>query len=536
MVDVFTKFNRALAVTLLETSPMQAIQLYREYLAYLDAHLGENGVRCEIQNTKILVANKLNEIIYEKKLNLDNSFLIIAYQELLGQFPRNYTYLMDSGNLFFNLGQFDIALELYARAEKIYPDNPHIKLKIVDCLIELNHPDIIEKKVREIENLNVNLPEISKSYNFLYQKTNNEEYLKKAILNAEIAVKNNPNNKTALKNLTVLYLQSNDNKKANEIWNEILKSGKLDEKDSFDYACHLIRMGEIKKGFEYYESRIYDKNRLKTYPDFKKPMYSKTIKPNKLLIQSEQGIGDCFLFARFLPLMKDKAKKLILRVPKTIEPIFKRNFKDIEVISIENSCPNEIDFDYHLPMMSLPYVLSLSKNDVLYKEPYLLADTAKVQAFKQKYFTSDKLKIGFAYEGNKDGLTSRNLPFEELKPLFNIENAEFFALQYATNDNIYKDLDIINLSPEMVTFDDTMALIENLDIFITVDNALLNLAGAMGKKTFAIFNYTPEFRWFDLSGDDTKWYSTVKPYQAKKQGEFHPVIQNIINDIEVIWL
>ena len=60
----------------------------------------------------------------------------------------------------------------------------------------------------------------------------------------------------------------------------------------------------------------------------------------------------------------------------------------------------------------------------------------------------------------------------------------------------------------------------------------MNLSGAMGKKTFCLFGFLPEFRWFDLSGEDVKWYKTVKPYQCEHWGAWEPVIEKVVKDIK----
>ena len=71
-----------------------------------------------------------------------------------------------------------------------------------------------------------------------------------------------------------------------------------------------------------------------------------------------------------------------------------------------------------------------------------------------------------------------------------------------------------------------------MDLVISTDNVILNLAGALGVKTYGVFNKFTEYRWFDLSGEDVKWYKSVKPYQAKDMNIWKDVIGTIKKDIK----
>ena len=182
--------------------------------------------------------------------------------------------------------------------------------------------------------------------------------------------------------------------------------------------------------------------------------------------------------------------------------------------------------------MSLPLALNLNKANIPNKGKYLFADENKTKEFKNKLFNNNKFKIGINYKGSLRGLNTRNVPLEELLPLTKINNVQVYSLQFDEPDETFKDTNIINLAPYIKTFDDTASLTDNMDLMITADNSTMNLSGALGKKTFCLFNMIPEFRWFDLKGNDVKWYSFVKPYQCKKQREWKPVIEKMVEDIK----
>ena len=91
----------------------------------------------------------------------------------------------------------------------------------------------------------------------------------------------------------------------------------------------------------------------------------------------------------------------------------------------------------------------------------------------------------------------------------------------------------INIANSFNSFEDTAAAIMNCDIIISSDNCILNLAGALNKKTYGLFNWCYEFRWFDLSGEDVSWYKSVKPFINEKMNDWSPTIKKVINTINV---
>ena len=208
--------------------------------------------------------------------------------------------------------------------------------------------------------------------------------------------------------------------------------------------------------------------------------------------------------------------------------ILKRSFPFAETIDLKETLP---DFDYHLPLMSAPYILGVEKNNLGIRKNYIIPNKIKAENFKKEIFNNNKFKIGISFKGNIVGLQTRNIPIEEFLPLVKIENVQLYSLQFQEKE---LPSGIINLAPYIKDFDDTLSLIENMDLVVSIDNSVMNLSGAMGKKTFCLFNSLPEYRWFDLTGDDVKWYETVKPFKCDKQNNWKPVIKKVENEIKGI--
>ena len=537
-IDLLTKFNRGLCLSLIDTNVIEAIRMYREYSSYLHNNDGEEACKKELLTVRAAFLKKLIDFVELEENKTKTGDLIACYQELIVAFPKNEDLYVKCAKCFKKLEQYDIEVELLEKAFKIKPFGLENLKTLYDAY---RNNEQLEKAKETAEKIIEKEPDNSDNYyrlgeisDKIYNKYEKEEDIKNAILNLEIAKKMNPNKKLYYKALTILYTKTGDFQKVKEAWDNCFKfKSQITNTDFVDYGMFLIRTGDFKNGFEFYEKRFITETKAVQYPKINKPLYDgkKDISGKTLLVQSEQGFGDVFLFSRFFYKLKNRNIKIIARVPNTTLEIVKRSFPFVQAVSNEKKL-EDINFDYHIPLMSLPLALNLNKANIPNKGKYLFADENKTKEFKNKLFNNNKFKIGINYKGSLRGLNTRNVPLEELLPLTKINNVQVYSLQFDEPDETFKDTNIINLAPYIKTFDDTASLTDNMDLMITADNSTMNLSGALGKKTFCLFNMIPEFRWFDLKGNDVKWYSFVKPYQCKKQSEWKPVIEKMVEDIK----
>lgn len=537
-IDLLTKFNRGLCLSLIDTNVIEAIRMYREYSSYLHNNNGEEACKKELLTVRAAFLKKLIDFVELEENKTKTGDLIACYQELIVAFPKNEDLYVKCAKCFKKLEQYDIEVELLEKAFKIKPFGLENLKTLYDAY---RNNEQLEKAKETAEKIIEKEPDNSDNYyrlgeisDKIYNKYEKEEDIKNAILNLEIAKKMNPNKKLYYKALTILYTKTGDFQKVKEAWDNCFKfKSQITNTDFVDYGMFLIRTGDFKNGFEFYEKRFITETKAVQYPKINKPLYDgkKDISGKTLLVQSEQGFGDVFLFSRFFYELKNRNIKIIARVPNTTLEIVKRSFPFVQAVSNEKKL-EDINFDYHIPLMSLPLALNLNKANIPNKGKYLFADENKTKEFKNKLFNNNKFKIGINYKGSLRGLNTRNVPLEELLPLTKINNVQVYSLQFDEPDETFKDTNIINLAPYIKTFDDTASLTDNMDLMITADNSTMNLSGALGKKTFCLFNMIPEFRWFDLKGNDVKWYSFVKPYQCKKQSEWKPVIEKMVEDIK----
>lgn len=364
-------------------------------------------------------------------------------------------------------------------------------------------------------------------YERLYTLTSRNLFdLHRAIDNFLLASNRKPNDKNLLKNVTIVASKANQFGLAGRYWKKLFKLGGLNNDDKFDYAAYCLKTGDFKGWEKYFEYRFDKETNPTVIPKIDKPRWdgSQDISDKTLLVCYEQGFGDTILMAGYLPRLTKVAKKVIYVVQDSLTALIRNSFKDINVISASDFRTRFLDYDYYIPSMSIPMALKLDRSNISVDEGYL----RPTKTFGDMLFNNDKIKIGLSLSGNKGGDTTRDIPIEAIEPLTKLKNVQLYLLN---KDIEIDNPKIINLGKTFKNFDDTAGAMVNCDIVISADNVLMNLAGALGVKTFGLFNYHNQFRYFDLTGDDIVWYTSVKPFVCNDVDNWRDVIDRIIKEI-----
>ena len=337
-----------------------------------------------------------------------------------------------------------------------------------------------------------------------------------------------------LKNLIICYSIINDYKNAFVYWQILIQKNVLTFDDKFDYACFCWKYKNFEGLHDYYISRFYKENNPTPYPNFSKPMWcGQDIKNKHLLIYCEQGFGDTIFIFGYLKKILNITSQITFVVQDELYFLIKENINEAKVKIIPKSQAkiNELLFDYHLPSMSIPNVLRFQKTDDIIKNKYLEANKKLTNKYK-KLFSNNKVKIGLSIQGSNIGNKTRDILLSNFKILDDYNNIEIYLLTQNINSTLieenFKQIDVHNIGNTFNNFDETAAAMSNLDCIITSDNVILNLAGALGIKTYALFNFSYEFRWFDLTGDNVFYYKTVKPFVNDKQNNWQYSINEML--------
>ena len=149
---------------------------------------------------------------------------------------------------------------------------------------------------------------------------------------------------------------------------------------------------------------------------------------------------------------------------------------------------------------------------------------------------SDKFKVGLVWAGNSEHKNDRNrsLAFKHFHALAKLPKVKWFTLQKGPAATQARDTDailpLVDFTDQLNDFSDTAALIENLDLVITVDTAVAHLAGAMGKTVWVLLPFAPDWRWM-LNRSDSPWYPSMRLFRQRQPGDWAGVIETVCEEL-----
>ncbi len=546
------KLNRSIWVSLLEEGrvldAISYFETYRNNLMMLkNDKTFQHQVQDELMMSLGLFLGKMNKLAKEYMKETNYSDALICYTSIFKYDQYDVYNLRDYIQCLNELQQFDLAKELIYHLEQIVPADSEV-YKLLSEIYSRNNE--IQKAVENYEKY-LELKGSSKItaseynqlgcyYNILYSDlTAQYSDVKKSLECFEKAVQMEPFNRLFYKNATIMASKANDKTKTRIFWDKLIELDELTNDDKYDYAAFCIKTENYEDWYKYFDARFLKENNKTAYPKISQPKWNgvKDISNSVLLVHYEQGYGDTFLMWGYMPRLVKLAKHVIFVVQDSVYELLKENDFGVEVIPRSLFNQNKVKFDYHIPSMSIPIALRLKRENISAGGGYIKPDDKLVAEYKEKYFNNEKFKIGISFSGSAAGNQTRNIPLKDLLVLDKLKNVEIYSLTKDVEDEqfkIFTNNKIHNIAADFNNFNQTAAAIANLDVVITTDNCILNLAGALGKRTFALFNWHYEFRWFDLSGDNVVWLTSVKPFVNDKMNNWSYSVSRAVDEIKKI--
>ncbi|OQA34896.1 MAG: hypothetical protein BWY54_00781 [Candidatus Dependentiae bacterium ADurb.Bin331] len=272
------------------------------------------------------------------------------------------------------------------------------------------------------------------------------------------------------------------------------------------------------------------------------------------------GHGDLFMMMRFIKLLKDRpTQTIIIAAPHSTVNFVQNNYYIDYTINNHPeypNCPGSYDpcrmfltdpantphYDYEAHLWSLPALLNCTKKTIP-TIPYLKACPERISVWRSQLDSLHTLKVGLCWQGtqrNDQENQQRSIPFQLLKQLFSLPNTTFYSLQIgcgteqlAEGEQLSNFVTIPNLDRNCGAFEDTAALIENLDLVISVDTSIAHLAGGLGKKVFVLLPAAADWRYM-VNRTDSPWYPTMKLFRQSKNGDWNSVIEQIRNEMSAL--
>lgn len=368
----------------------------------------------------------------------------------------------------------------------------------------------------------------------LYAKAYGDLSLEDQVRYFEKAYKLKPNDRLVLHGLAFGYEKLKNLKMANKFYEKLIQNNPT-ETDFYNYGAFLISCGEFESGHNYFTHRFSTGDKNLEYPISYAPEKRWNLKSDisdkVLLIHYEQGFGDTFMYCRFVPMMKNLAKQVIFVVQDSLYDLIKNSKIISDGVMVVSECQSKnLEYDLHMALLDTPFVLKISAQNLPICEKYLEVEDDKVKMYADKYLNkSNRIKVGICLHGNKNAnYKGRDLELSKMQELFNLKDVEFYLL---TEDKETEIQNLIPLGETFETFTDTACAVKNMDVVLSTDNVILNLAGSLGVKTLGLFTKYPNFRWFKLSGNDVGWYKSVRPVQIEDFDCNSALVSNLINYI-----
>ncbi len=355
------------------------------------------------------------------------------------------------------------------------------------------------------------------------------------------AVELNPNYADAFSNLGLNQYSLSQFSEAEQSFNKALSLSPHFVRLNLNLGLLKLLLGDFEAGLPLYEWRWHTDETKNKIRQFNKPLWlgAESIAGKTILLHPEQGFGDFIHFCRYALDLDKMGANIILEVSKPLLPLVQSLSDKFTYITEGQTLPK---FDYHCPIASLPMVLNARLNTIPAYSSYLKVPADKKQYWQKKLGKKTVPRIGIAWSGsiaNKNDW-KRSLPVHFLTTILRLE-AEFHLLQKETKPRDWQILalnrvksNLINHEADLHDFSDTAALIDEMDLVISVDTSVAHLAGALGKPVWLLLSYLPDFRWL-LDRDDSPWYPTIKLFrQAKINGWKETITQ--LNDELAKWL
>jgi tetratricopeptide (TPR) repeat protein len=278
-----------------------------------------------------------------------------------------------------------------------------------------------------------------------------------------------------------------------------------------------LSLGEFIEGWKNYEYRFKIENAKPQFIDIPRLKSLKDLTNKRILIWSEQGLGDSIQFCRYIYKILDLGAKVTFDTSKLLTALMSRQFNCTINETGQGLVKN--NFDFQIPLLSLPMLFNTDLNSIPLNNSYLKTSKEKDTEWLNKLkLTKQKLNIAITYAGNPDYVAdserSANLeifhPFVDKVNLFLIQKDmkkedEVFLKKYPQIKFVGKDID---------NFDDLASVIQNMDFVISTDTSIPHLAAALGKKVFILLGRITDWRWM-LNSGTSPWYSSATLLRKK---------------------
>jgi tetratricopeptide (TPR) repeat protein len=527
----------------------QADRLYRELLSQAPRHLAALhmlGVVCAQRGRNGEATDLLARVVEQTPhdalalSNFGNALwqsgqfqkALEVLNRSIGLVPGNPDAFNNRGNVLAALGRYAEALDSFDRAIALRPDFALAYSNKADVLRDLGrHVDALACYDRAID---ID-PGSSDAFFGKGAVLRSQARYGQALSCYEKSLELRPGRPDALNNRAVCQQNLGQISEAMDVFRQLGSAFPEMIEARLNLATALLLQERFDEGFRLFElrkqARVPVENRR-----YAQPLWTgvEDISDKTLFLYIELGLGDAIMFYRFALALRDKCRHLILAVHPCLLRLFASNSTGISLIGLDDA-PG--DFDYHIPLASMPLALGLRFDTIPCKDAYLHAEPERVREWAAR-LGSDGFRIGIAWEGNTSipGAEGKSFRLDHLNAISQIEGVRLINLQkYGGSEQLASAPP--KMTVESFAFDegadaflDTAAIMQNCHLVISADTAPAHLAGALGIPCWVALKFVPEWRWF-LARSDSPWYARTRLFRQDAPGEWGSVFAAMASEL-----
>ncbi|WP_420477195.1 tetratricopeptide repeat protein [Noviherbaspirillum sp. ST9] len=313
---------------------------------------------------------------------------------------------------------------------------------------------------------------------------------------------------------------------------------------NYNMSLLALARGDYASGWRAYEWRWLGAESSRRHRrDFSSPQWQgEGVAGKTILLHAEQGLGDALQFVRYAPMVADLGARVILECQAPLGRLL-RSVRGVSLV-VHRGDPLPA-FDLHCPLMSLPLAFGTRIETVPAQIPYLAPDPVHVGQWGQRLGISNCMRVGLVWAGNPRRFSEqqsqvdrrRSLSLQQLVPLARCQGVEYISLQLgdaaeeARSNPAWERLK--DVTRDIADFEDTAAIVANLDLVISVDTSVAHLAAAMGKPVWMLSRFDACWRWM-RGRDDSPWYPGMQIFRQSRPGEWGDVIERVVERLEAV--
>lgn len=448
------------------------------------------------------------------------------FRQLISQHPTHPDVLNLLGVVFLKRKNRRDAADMFRQAIAVRPDIHEFHSNLAAALHGLRQWKQGEQAARAAIALK---PDIGRAWELLGVALANQGRRSEAMDCYRKAIERDPNDADAHTSLGVCYFDDGNYEQA-----MIEQRAAIALRPDFatahlNLALILLLLEQEEEGWEEYEWRSQCEGLPKH--NFRQPLWDGSpLNGERILLYTEQGLGDAIQFVRFVPEVAARGGQVLLVCQDELKPLLTTIAGAHEVCGRKDPLPK---FDLYAPLLSLPRIFKLRTATMQANVPYLSAEPARVRQWRDRLESDGAgFRVGLVWAGSPGHRRdqSRSCALKDYAPLATVEHVRLYSLQKGAAAEQVKSsghgLGIIDHTAHLHHMADTAAFIANLDLVITVDTSVCHVAGALGKPVWTLIASVPHWGW-GLQGQTTAWYPTMRLIRQTARGDWSSVMEQV---------